>query len=102
MKILEFKTISSFFELCRDGKKPFDIRLFDYHDKRFRALSQWNHLEGAQWGIKFTNPATGQSYIREFKDWRYLFTPPPNSKWIRPYWIIMYLGKLLPTPGGKE
>jgi hypothetical protein len=89
MKILEFKTISPFFELCRDGKKPFDIRLFDYHDKRFRSLSQ-------RWveNIKFINPVTGESYTRKLKDWRYI--QDTDHKFIKPYWIIMYLGKVVP------
>ena len=64
MKILEFKTISPFFELCRDGQKPFDIRLRDPKDKRFRALSQLPYSNQGEelvknWAVKFTNPVTG-------------------------------------------
>jgi hypothetical protein len=97
-KILEFKTISPFFELCRDGKKPFDIRLWDGTDKRFRALAQWRNTmrrdtTTESWRIKFTNPTNGESYSRILLDWRYIMTP--QHQFILPNWIIMYLGELV-------
>jgi hypothetical protein len=92
MKILEFKTISPFFEQCRDGKKPFDIRLREPKDKRFRALSQLpysytgeNLIKG--WGVRFINPATGENFTRVLMRWEYL----P----VQPSWIIIYLGDLV-------
>ena len=92
MKVLEFKTVSPFFEMCRDGKKPFDIRLRDHKDKRFQALSQLpysykgeNFMKG--WAIKFVNPATGESFTRSLEYWEYL----P----VKPTWVIMYLGELV-------
>ena len=94
-KVLEFKTISPLFEMCRDGEKPFDIRLYDPKDKRFRALSQLpysyqgtNSIKG--WGVKFSNPSTGESFTRNLLHWKYL----P----VQPAWIIMYLGELIPNP----
>lgn len=53
--------------------KPFTIRKVDYNDKRFRALSQWTALPATiKWGIRETNPATGESFIREIKSVSYL------------------------------
>jgi len=63
MKIIDFKTVSPFFEQERDGKKPFTIRLIDNKDSRFRALSQWE--PGRKWLIRIYNPQTGESFIRE-------------------------------------
>ena len=92
MKTLEFKSNSPFFELCRDGQKPFDIRLRDPKDKRFQALSQLpysyalrNKVEG--WGITFTHPLTGESFTRHLLYWMYL----P----VEPNWVIIYLGELV-------
>mgnify|MGYP001572887257 CR=1 FL=1 len=93
MKILKFKTISPFFELCRDGGKPFDIRLIDHKDKRFRALSQIRFKENPGWAIKFTNPTTGENFARLLLKWDYL------RSWtgyvIEPNWAIVYLGELV-------
>jgi len=91
MKTLEFKTISPFFELCRDGKKPFDIRLRDPKDKRFRALSHLPYSYAGEsliigWAVKFINPATGESFTRSLERWEYL----P----VAPSWVIMYLGAM--------
>ncbi len=95
-KVLQFESISPFFELCRDGRRPFDIRLRDPKDKRFRALSQLrnaffdaffdeNQIKG--WAVKFTNPSTGESFTRDLRAWTYL----P----VEPAWVIMYLGELV-------
>lgn len=39
-KVLEFKTISPFYEQERDGIKPFTIRQWDTSDERFQALAE--------------------------------------------------------------
>ena len=62
MKIVNFKSVSPLYEMERDGTKPFTTRRIDPKDKRFRALSQWRpHYP---WGIRITNPSTGESFIR--------------------------------------
>ena len=63
MKIIDFKTVSPLFELERDGGKPFTERLIDPHDQRFKALAQWQ--PEYEWGIRITNPTTGESFIRK-------------------------------------
>ena len=63
MKIIDFKTVSPLFELERDGEKLFTARLIDLHDKRFKSLSQWQ--PESKWGLRITNPATGESFIRK-------------------------------------
>jgi hypothetical protein len=65
MKILEFKSVSPLFEMLRDGTMPFTTRKVDYHDPRWRALSQWRH--GCNWGIRITNSRTGKSFIRKLE-----------------------------------
>ena len=87
-KVLSFKCQSPFFELCRDGKKPFDIRLWDGKDKRFRALSQYHDFPG--WWIEFVHPG-GETFKRELLTWEYL----EDIHWylMQPRWIIMYLGE---------
>ena len=92
-KVLEFKTISPFFEMCRDGEKPFDIRKVDSKDHRFRALSQIRFKKNMQWAIRFTNPITGEAYTRWLYAWDYLIDE--NKILIKPDWLIMYLGELL-------
>lgn len=95
MKIIDFKTVSPFYELCRDGQKPFDIRLVDHKDKRFRALSQIRNqrkpITDYKWVIKFTNPATGESFMRYLTGWEYMIDQ--SFYCIVPDWIIMYLGE---------
>ena len=95
MKVLEFKTISPFFELCRDGEKPFDIRLIDHKDKRFKALSQWGSSEKRNWRwyIRFTNPITGETFTRKLVTWEYIRNL--EGFLIQPEWLIMYLGELV-------
>lgn len=63
MKVIDFKTVSPLFEMERDGEKPFTTRKIDPKDKRFRALAQWH--PSFHWAIRITNPATGESFIRE-------------------------------------
>jgi hypothetical protein len=102
MKILDFKSVSPLFEMERDGDKPFTTRKIDQKDKRFRALSQW-HL-GENWGIRITNPATGESFVREIVVVSYLryFDPRPDDYWKRQAafydWRIIVMGELV-APG---
>ena len=93
-KVLEFKTISPFFEMCRDGEKPFDIRKVDNKDPRFRALFQVRFQKNTRWAIKFTNPATGEYFVRWLQAWEYL--TDENRYCIKPDWLIMYLGSKYP------
>lgn len=100
MEILDFKSISPFFELCRDGKKPFDVRLFDGKDARFRALAQFlfSGLRPEGWAIRFRNPATGERFDRklEYCDWlRHSPWPATQREPVKPRWMIMYLGELV-------
>lgn len=100
-KILEFKTISPFYELCRDGKKPFDIRLVDNKDSRYKGLYQIRNMlkpcAEFQWAIRFINPSTNESFIRWLIDWNYLTNH--EHLCIEPSWAIMYLGGIVnPTP----
>ncbi|MDD5510787.1 MAG: hypothetical protein PHI12_08255 [Dehalococcoidales bacterium] len=104
MKILDFKTISPFFEQCRDGLKPFDIRLIDNSDSRFQALANVTYeylgppISYDYW-IRFTNPATGEQFTRQLlycKD----ISQYNGIGIIEPPWLIMYLGDLI--LGGVE
>ena len=70
MNILDFKTVEPLFSQERDGEKPFTVRRIDPQDKRFRALSQWKR--DYQWGIRITNPATGESFVRRIMSVDYL------------------------------
>jgi len=93
-KILQFKSISPFFELCRDGKKPFDIRLHDPKDSRFRALHQVRYITDLKgWVIRFINPVTGESFCRKLLGWDYMTDQYHTC--FKPDWIIMYLGELV-------
>ena len=85
MKILEFKTVSPLYEMERDGIKPFTVRKYDSKDKRFRTMSRAMVL-GEKVGIKITNPATGESFIRSFEGMG-------DVPFITQRWIIIYLGE---------
>ena len=87
MKVLSFKTVSPLFEMERDGIKPFTTRLWDGKDSRFRLINRWaNSGIRNPWGIRITNPQTGESFIRELTMWSYISFPD---------WIILHLGKRL-------
>ena len=98
LKVLSFKTVSPLFEMERDGAKPFTVRLFDYKDPRFRALSRIPYSDSPAykygfsdrdlWAVKITNPVTGESFTRRLIRWAYL---PINPKW-----VIIYLSDLIP------
>ena len=98
MKVIDFESIEPFFSQERDGEKPFTTRKIDSKDKRFRALSQWQpHY---QWGIKITNPATGESFLREIITVSYLryFDLRQDDFWSQQAvfndWKIIVMGKL--------
>jgi len=93
MKTIDFKTISPFFEQCRDGDKPFDIRKRDYKDPRFRALSQVRFQTQIGWAIRFTNPESEESFCRQLLAWDYL--RDIDGLLIQPEWIILFLGELI-------
>ena len=105
MKVIDFKSISPLFEMERDGIKPFTTRKVDYKDARFRALAQWDI--GRSWAIRITNPAPGESFIRELKsvdyvrwvDWR-IALQPNRPFWDRLQvfegWKIIVLGEIVP------
>jgi hypothetical protein len=69
-KVIEFKTVSPLFEMERDDKKCLTFREYDYSDKRFKALAQWN--SDLEWYIKIINPATSESFIRRIYNISYL------------------------------
>lgn len=98
MKVIDFKTVSPLFEMERDGVKPFTVRRADAKDKRFKALSQWNcELD---WGIRITNPATGESFVRRIKSTSYLWHDdlsgenPPGLE-IFQDWRMIDLGEIV-------
>ena len=100
-KIIEFKCPSPFFELIRDDKKPFLIRL-DPKDTRFRALAQWryNHASWKRiWAIRLVHPS-GEFICRELRNIDYL-----RTKIGLPIidWLILYLGNdIPPKPERKQ
>lgn len=90
MKVLDFKTVSPLFEMERDGEKPFIARKFDPRDSRFRALSQW--YPAYKWGLKITNPQTGESFIRKILDYEYI-RDQDTYLLVQPNWVIIFLGE---------
>jgi hypothetical protein len=95
MKIIDFKSISPFYEMERDGIKPFTIRQYD-KDKRFKALVQWRTRY--DWAIRITNPATGESFIRQLVNSSYLYYFNHSEKSVFNHtglysWLILILGK---------
>ena len=83
-KVIEFKSYPYHWELTRDGKKKFDLRLIDNNDPSFRALSRWQ--PGYEnWLIKLVNTATGE----------YLYYKIDDLRWSQPAegWLIIMLGK---------
>lgn len=109
MKLLEFKSVSPLFEMERDGIKPFTTRKVDNKDARFRALAQWNI--GWSWAIRITNPATGESFIREIKsvsyvhwvDWHIALQPNRlflDRLQVFEGWKIIVMGEIVPIQKG--
>ena len=91
MRILDFKTISPLFEWERDGGKPFTDRRWDGKDKRFRALAQFH--KDFNWGVRITNPATGDSFVRKLLEWGWIWDG--DGILVEPNWVILHLGELL-------
>lgn len=95
-KIIDFKTISPFFEQERDGIKPFTVRKFEGADPRFRSLSHMCQSKKT-YVIRITNPATGERFYRWYLDRRFLrYGFLEDIKWRGPEWIVIYMGKLVP------
>jgi hypothetical protein len=94
MEILDFKSLSPLYEQCRDGVKMFDFRLDDKSDSRFCSLRlpPFYRANNPHWYIRFTNPATGESFIRRLRDWT--FVRDPHGFPYEPKWIIMHLGEM--------
>lgn len=95
LRVIEFKSIEPFFSQERDGTKPFTIRQVDRKDPRFRALARWpgwRMIWGPLWVIKSTNPATGESFLRELTGTRYMPGGPTSDSELKD-WLILYLGK---------
>jgi gentisate 1,2-dioxygenase len=89
--VLQFKSISPFFEQGRDGEKPFDFRKWDSTDPRFLELA---HLPSScieKWLIRFVNPATGEMFYRQLTGWRFLYKQDGN--FVKPRWVALFLGE---------
>lgn len=95
MKILDFKTVSPLFEMERDGIKPFTCRKWAYgRDRRFLSLSQWKHRY--TWGIRITNPNTGESFLRKLVGKQYMIDFTTQTAYD---WVILFLGEdISPLP----
>ena len=99
MKTLDFKTLSPMFEMERDDLKFFTTRKVDPKDKRFRELSRWRPK--SKWAIRITNPATGESFVREIHSVCYLgyhdLTEDIYQRRLKFYydWKMIIMGKRL-------
>ncbi len=85
LKVLQFKSISPFFEQERDGIKPFTIRLWDSNDNRFMTLPS----KSLRSEVKITNPTTKESFSREYEGFIFLAHPVQGICG----WVIIYLGE---------
>ncbi len=70
-KELIFKTYPYFWQLSKNGQKPFDFRLYDPDDKRFQALEDdWRQcsicLINTDTGERFCRPVTGYEHAKPF------------------------------------
>ena len=95
-RILEFKSISPFFEQEKDGSKPFIVLQWHTKDSRFRALALWDlacRRKGHKpdWLIKLTNPATGEYFYCRLED--VVYFPGQTGQGPMNDWLILYLGK---------
>lgn len=83
-KVIEFKSFPYYWNLTKEGKKPFDLRLIDENDPRFQALSRWQP-KWENWLIKLVNTETGE----------YLYYKIDDIHWFEPVstWLTIYLGK---------
>lgn len=90
-KVIEFKSSPYYWELTRDGKKKFDVRLVDHQDTRFRALEVWKPY-WPTWLIKLTNTETGEALYYKLLALKRM--PGPSECINIPFtnWIILYFG----------
>ena len=91
MKVISFKSYPYHWELTRDGKKPFDLRLVDPKDPRFRALRAWKPY-WPTWLIRLVNTETGERLYYKLLQVKYV--PGPGECINIPFkdWMILYLG----------
>ncbi len=90
MKIIDFKTVSPLFEMERDGIKSFTERLIDLQDNRFKSIIYGSFQVSKEWGIRITNPATGENFTRQFDGWERLWVLGHKTDW-----MAIFLGKLV-------
>ena len=82
--VIEFKSYPYHWNLTREGRKTFDLRLVHPEEGRFRHLKQW--LPGdSDWLIKLVNTETEE----------YLYYKIVDVLWEQPApgWVIIMLGK---------
>lgn len=113
MKEYTFKSIEPFFSLAVNQLKTFDIRLFDYHDPRHRALVQFR--PGRDWRLRFVNPATKEFFVAQISAVDYVREPPSSptklmvpmaghiehmaisqpGEPVKPRWLVIYFDQLI-------
>jgi len=83
-KVIEFKSFPYYWNLTKEGKKPFDLRLVDFKDVRFKALARWRR-NYKNWLIKLVNTETGE----------YLYHRIDDLRWHEPsdLWLSIMLGE---------
>lgn len=91
MRQYSFKTIEPFFGHVTAGLKTFDIRLFDYRDRRHRALVQYR--KGREWRCEFVNPLTKEQVVVNITAIGYLKDPKGNV--VRPRWLVIYFDQVI-------
>lgn len=65
--VVSFKTYPYFWNLSKNGQKPFDMRHFDPTDERFQRLEkEWEGLD-----IELVNTETGESFRRLIKHYEH-------------------------------
>jgi len=82
-RVIEFKAYPYFWELARDGKKMFDIRLINNKDPRFRSLVHL-HKNPLNWLVKLTNTETGGAL--------YFHLGMVGRVPMNPGWMILHFG----------
>jgi hypothetical protein len=83
-KVIEFKSFPYYWDRTREGKKPFDLRLVDFKDSRFQALSRWRR-NFKRWLICLVNTGTGER----------LYFKIAEVRWHEPsdLWVTIMLGE---------
>ncbi len=79
MELITFKTMPGFFEMERDGEKPFTVRRIGQNDQRFRSL-----FLGEATTIQIVNTETGESFLRELTSFTRLSPHAPD--WVAIHW----------------